>query len=70
MQIRIESIETPGGPIFDLVMKQGPNTIRLGLTCLSPRLAQAQLAAFIAENTLDTVELCKSGASTKKRGAA
>jgi hypothetical protein len=57
MQIKIETTETDAGPMHDLVLVQGNNTIRLGLTCLVPALAAAQLGAWINENTLDVAAI-------------
>jgi len=57
MQIKIETKETAAGAMHDLVLVQGNNTIRLGLTCLVPALAAAQLGAWINENTLDVAAI-------------
>ena len=57
MQIKIETKETAAGAMHDLVLVQGRNTIRLGLTCLAPELAAAQLGAWINENTLDVAAI-------------
>jgi len=57
MQIKIETKETAAGPMHDLVLVQGRNTIRLGLTCLAPELAAAQLGAWVNENTMDVAAI-------------
>jgi len=57
MQIKIETTETAAGPMHDLVLVQGANTIRLGLTCLAPALAAAQLGAWVNENTMDVAAI-------------
>ena len=57
MQIKIETKETAAGAMHDLVLVQGRNTIRLGLTCLAPELAAAQLGAWVNENTMDVAAI-------------
>ena len=57
MQIKIETKETAAGPLHDLVLMQGRNTIRLGLTSLAPELAAAQLGAWVNENTMDVAAI-------------
>ena len=57
MKIRIETIETAAGPMHDLVLVKGANTVRLKLTCLSPELAAAQLGQWIEDNTMYVAEI-------------
>lgn len=68
MTIRIETIETAAGPMHDLVLMQGANTVRLGLTCPAPELAAAQLGQWMEDNTMDVAEVVR--APRKKGGAA
>jgi hypothetical protein len=58
LKIWIQEIETAGVPMHDLVIGQGMNEVRLGLTGVCPRLAAAKLKDWIEDNTLeDSVEI-------------
>ncbi len=57
MQIRIVEIKTKAGSMHDLVIVQGDEEIRLVLKCPSPKLAAAQLKAWMQENTLADAEI-------------
>jgi hypothetical protein len=60
MQIKIERIETAAGPMYDLVVVQGANTVRLGLTVDDAEGAAAQLRLWLEENTMDVAEIVRA----------
>jgi hypothetical protein len=57
MQIKIETTETDAGPMHDLVLVQGGNTIRLGLVVDDAQQALRELSVWLADNTMDVAEL-------------
>jgi hypothetical protein len=59
MQIKIETTETAAGPMHDLVLVQGKNTIRLGLVADDAQQALRELAVWLEDNTMDVAELVK-----------
>jgi hypothetical protein len=60
MQIKIETIPTADGPMYDLVMVQGANHIRLGLFKDDAEGAAAQLRLWLEENTMDVAEIVRA----------
>jgi hypothetical protein len=57
MQIKIETTETAAGPMHDLVLVQGGNTIRLGLVVDDAQQALRELSVWLEDNTMDVAEL-------------
>jgi hypothetical protein len=57
MTIRIETIETAAGPMHDLVLVQGANTVRLGLVVDDAQQALRELAVWLEDNTMDVAEV-------------
>lgn len=67
MKIRVETVrQTDGSKNYDLVLRQGEQQIRLGLTTLGKAMAESRaddLAAWIDENTTADCVLVKGGAA-------
>ena len=57
MTIRIETIETAAGPMHDLVLEQGANTIRLGLVVDDAQQALRELSVWLDNNTMDVPDI-------------
>ncbi len=57
MKIKIETTETDAGPMHDLVLVQGANTIRLGLVVDDAQQAMRELSVWLEDNTMDVAEL-------------
>jgi hypothetical protein len=57
MQIKVETTETAAGPMHDLVLVQGANTIRLGLVVDDAQQALRELSVWLDDNTMDVAEL-------------
>ncbi len=57
MQIKIETTETAAGPVHDLVLVQGRNTIRLGLVVDDAQQALRELSVWLEDNTMDVAEV-------------
>ncbi|MEI6212338.1 MAG: hypothetical protein WCR06_12010 [bacterium] len=61
MQIKIETTETAAGPMHDLVLVQGRNTIRLGLVVDDAQQALRELSVWLEDNTMDVAEVVAEG---------
>jgi replicative DNA helicase len=71
MKIRIETIPVPGGtPMHDLVLAQGEQTIRLGLIVDDPARACRELAQWLEDNTMDTLEIVREKSVLRRLVAA
>ena len=57
MQIKIETTETDAGPMHDLVLVQGGNTIRLGLVVDDAQQALRELSVWLDDNTMDVLDI-------------
>ena len=62
MQIKLEAMTLTEGayagtPVYDLVLTQGTNTIRLGLIADDAAQAMQELATWLADNSMDLVEI-------------
>lgn len=71
MQIRIEGIKQPdGSELFDLVLVQGAQEIRLGLVVENETRAACELAVWLEEHTIegrvDVVRKLNTGADFGK----
>jgi hypothetical protein len=60
MKVKIETIPTSAGNMYDLVLTQGANTIRLKLTCQDPQIKKWQLDEWIHDNTLDVDDIIRA----------
>lgn len=65
MQITVENTASDGSALFDLVLVQGQNTIRLGIFANSQFEADdtaGQLSQWIEDNVIDVVEIVRAKA--------
>ena len=61
MQIRIDGVrQSDGSLLYDLVLVQGEQQIRLGLTAPNATRAAAELATWLEDNTIDVWEIVRS----------
>ena len=69
MQIKVDMVTLKdGSDVYDLVLTQGKNVIRLGMISPDAYERQAELAQWVEDNTMDVVELVR--AKSTKCGAA
>jgi len=67
MQLKIETIPTSAGDMYDLVLTQGANTIRLGLTNDHPDRVLREVSTWIHANTMDVIDIIRPDAKQKAR---
>jgi hypothetical protein len=67
MQLKIETIPTSAGDMHDLVLTQGPNTIRLGLTNDNTDRVLREVSTWLEDNTLDVIDIIRPNAKRKAR---
>jgi hypothetical protein len=69
MQLKIETIPTSAGNMYDLVLTQGPNTIRLALTDDTDRGKRAlrEVSTWLDDNTMDLTDIIRPDAKQKAR---
>ena len=60
MVLKLEKIKTPGGSMYDLVLTQGSNVIRLGLLSPDPKECLGELETWLKDNTMDVHEVLRA----------
>jgi hypothetical protein len=71
MQIKLETMTLTEGayagtPVYDLVLTQGTNTIRLGLIADDAAQAIQELATWLDDNSMDLVEIAADCPAAQK----